>query len=57
MVPPITADDQERTLRALGDGEENAGDEGFGVVGLLENGDLFAKTGTVKRLSALYSVQ
>lgn len=35
-----------RTIDAFGDGEEDAGDKGLAVVRLLEDGDLFAETGT-----------
>lgn len=45
VVAAITTNDQERALSTLGDGQENTGDEGFGVVGLLEDGDLLAQTG------------
>ena len=40
----ITADDEERALDALGDGLEDAGDKGLGVVWLLEDLDLLAQT-------------
>jgi hypothetical protein len=40
----ITTNDQEGVLNALGNGQENAGDKGLGVVGLLEDLDLLAKT-------------
>lgn len=43
VVAAITADDEESSLRALGNGQENAGDEGLAVVGLLEDGNLFTK--------------
>lgn len=36
------------TLDTFGNGEEDAGNEGFAVVGLLEGGDLFTKTRAVK---------
>jgi len=48
----ITTNDQESALCTLGDGEEDASDEGLGVVGLLEDGDLLAKTGTEESQSA-----
>lgn len=43
-VAAITTNDQEGALCTLGDGEEDTSDEGLGVVGLLEDGDLLAKT-------------
>lgn len=46
IVATITTDNQERILGTLGDRQENAGDEGLGVVGLLEDLDLLAKTRT-----------
>ena len=36
------------TLDTLGDGQENAGDEGLAVVRLLEDDDLLSKTGAVR---------
>lgn len=42
----ITTNDEERVLDTLGNGQENTGDEGFGVVGLLEDLDLLAETRT-----------
>lgn len=47
VVATVTANNEERTLNAFGNGEEDAGDEGLGVVGLLEDDDLLAKTRTV----------
>jgi hypothetical protein len=47
VVATVTADNEERILNAFGNGEEDTGDEGLGVVGLLENDDFFAKTRTV----------
>ena len=46
VVAAITTNDQEGALDTLRDGQENAGDEGLGVVGLLEHLDLLAKTRT-----------
>ena len=45
----ITTNDEERALDTLGNGQENTGDEGFGVVGLLEDLDLLAETRTERR--------
>ena len=45
----ISADDEETTFGAFGDGEEDAGDEGLAVVGLLEDGDFLPQTGTAQR--------
>lgn len=42
----ITTNDEERVLDTLGNGQKNTGDEGFGVVGLLEDLDLLAETRT-----------
>lgn len=36
------------TFDALRDGQEDTGDKGLAVMGLLEDGDLFSKTGTVE---------
>ena len=47
VVATITADDQERALDAFGDGEEDGGDEVLGIVLLLEDLDLLAKTRAV----------
>lgn len=44
-VAAITTNDEERVLDALGDGEEDGSDKGLGVVVLLEDLDLFTKTG------------
>lgn len=38
-VATVTANDEESTLSAFGDGEEDTCDEGLAVVGLLEDGD------------------
>lgn len=46
-VPAIAADDEGGVLGALGDGEEDGGDEGLCVVWLLEDLDLFAEAGPV----------
>lgn len=40
----ISTDNEERILGALWDGLEDAGNEGFGIVRLLEDSDLLAKT-------------
>jgi len=45
-VPTITADNEERTLDAFGDGLEDTGDESLRVVLLLEDLDLLAETRT-----------
>lgn len=44
VIATITTDDKESSLSTLRDGEQDAGDESFGVVGLLEDLDLLAKT-------------
>ena len=44
IISPITTNDEEAVLSTLGDRKEDAGDEGFAVVRLLEDGDLFSKT-------------
>lgn len=41
-VTSVTTDDESGALDAFGDGEEDAGNEGFGVVFLLEDLDLLA---------------
>lgn len=46
-VAAVAADNEEGVLDAFGDGEEDRGDEVFGVVGLLEDFDFFAKAGAV----------
>lgn len=46
VVATVTADNEERALHAFGDGKEDTGDEGLGIIGLLEDDDLFAKTRT-----------
>lgn len=43
-VTPVTADDEESAICALGNRLEDAGDERLGVVLLLEDLDLLAKT-------------
>lgn len=53
VVAAVTADDQEGIGGALGDGLEDGGDERLGVVGLLEDLDLFAKAGAVAVSSCL----
>jgi hypothetical protein len=45
VVTAITTNDKERVLDTLGDRQEDAGDKGFGVVSLLKDLDLLAKTG------------
>lgn len=47
VVATVTANNEEGTLNTFGNGEEDTGDEGFGVVGLLENDDLLTKARTV----------
>lgn len=47
MVATVTANNEEGTLNTFGDGEEDASDEGLGVVGLLEDDHLLAETRTV----------
>ena len=47
IVAPIASNDERCVLCALGDREEDAGDEGFGVVWLLEGCDFLAKAGSV----------
>lgn len=44
-VSAITADDESAALDALGDREEDGGDESLAVVGLLEDLDLLTKAG------------
>ena len=43
VVSPIPTDDEEAVLGTFRDGKEDTGNEGFAVVGLLEDGDLFSK--------------
>lgn len=47
-VSSIASNDQEAVLHALGNGEQDAGDERFAVVGFLEYNDLLPQTRTVK---------
>lgn len=47
VIATVTANNEERALNTFGNGEEDAGDEGFGIVGLLKDDDLFTKTRTV----------
>jgi hypothetical protein len=47
-VTPVTANDENRAVNTLRDGLENAGDEGFRVVVLLEDPDLLTQTRTVE---------
>lgn len=49
-VAAITTNDEERILDALGDGEEDTGDERLRVVLLLEDLDLLAESRTVQML-------
>ena len=42
-VSAISTNDEERTFDALGNGEEDGGDERLAVMGLFEDSDLFAK--------------
>lgn len=46
VVAAIATDDQEGTVGTFRNGEEDGGDEGLGVVGLLEDLDLFPQAGT-----------
>lgn len=46
-ISSIPANNQERALDALRDGEQDAGDESLAVVFLLEDFDLLTKTGPV----------
>ena len=48
VVAAITADDERGALGTFGDGVEDGGNEVLGVVGLLEDLDLLAKTGAVR---------
>lgn len=43
VVTTVATDDEESVLGAFGDGEEGAGDEGLGVVLLLEDLDLLSQ--------------
>lgn len=43
VVSSISTNDKEASLNALGYGQEDAGDEGLAIVGLLEDLDLFSK--------------
>lgn len=52
VVATVAANDEEGILSALGDGEQDGGDEGLGVVWLLEDFDLFAQTRAGARVSA-----
>jgi O-glycosyl hydrolase len=49
VVATITTDDKESSLSTLRDGKQDAGDESFGVVGLLEDLDPLAKTRAIMR--------
>jgi hypothetical protein len=46
VITAITTNDEERVLNTLWNGQENARNEGFRVVGLLEDLDLLAETRT-----------
>jgi hypothetical protein len=48
VVAAITANDERGALGTFGDGVEDGGNEVLGVVGLLEDLDLLAKTGAVR---------
>jgi hypothetical protein len=50
VVAAITANDERGALGTFGDGVEDGGNEVLGVVGLLEDLDLLAKTGAVRGL-------
>lgn len=45
VVSSISTDDEEASLYAFWNREEDAGDEGFAIIGLLEDFDLLSKTG------------
>lgn len=51
VVTAITGDNEGGILSTFGDRQDDAGHEGFGVVGLLEDLDLLTKTGAVERES------
>lgn len=48
IVTAVATNDEEGVLGTFRDGEEDAGDKGFGVVGLLEDLDLLTKTGAIE---------
>lgn len=48
VVTAVTGDDEGSILSTFGDRLDNAGHEGFSVVGLLEDLDLLTKTGAVE---------
>jgi hypothetical protein len=50
IVATITTNDKESSFSTLRDGEQDAGDESFGVVGLLEDLDPFTKTRSMMRM-------
>lgn len=50
VVTAIATNDEERVLDTLGDGQENAGDEGLGVMSLLKDLDLLAEAGAGERV-------
>jgi hypothetical protein len=55
-VAAIATDDEKGAIGAFRNGEEDGGDEVLGVVGLLEDLDLFAEAGAMKELLALFCV-
>ena len=44
VVSPIASDNQKAAVNSLGDGQENAGDKGLGIVGLLKHCNFLAET-------------
>ena len=48
VVSTISTDDEEASLNTFGYGEEDASDERFAVVGLLEDFDLFSKSRAIE---------
>lgn len=55
-VATISTDDKSRALYALGDGEQDAGNEGLGVVVLLKDLDLLTETRTGEEIQ-LWSIE
>lgn len=55
VVTPISPDNQEATIDALGNREQNTGNERFAVVVLLEDGNLLSKTRTLSSISTWVS--
>lgn len=61
VVTTVATDDEESVLGAFGDGEESAGDEGLGVVLLLEDLDLLSQaragqvsdTGNIRKIKGI----